>query len=471
MKSVFAPDSATLSTQNQPATTAWLPAIMQTADTTLSMSTLEQELVACRQTVELLRQREARYRRLLEDQSDPICCFRPDFTITFINQAYSALFGKPSAELLGQSMLALVPQEYRASVIAHLATLTPTNPIATAENPIRTTEGALRWFQWTDRLIVDEVGQIIEYQGVGCDITARRQNETAEREQRRVAEALRDSLAVLTGTLAIDEVMQQILASASIVVPSDAGSIILFEGDEGRVAYLRGFSLEANEFLQDYRFTRNPLCSDRIFVPDQPYLITDTQNWSDWLPLPINAWIRSSMAVPITSDGQTIGLLSLDSATLNHFQPADVEKLQLFAQYASLALEKAYHVQQLEERVATRTTELQVAKEQVEAILNHSPDAILSIQPDLAIMQANTVFTKRFGFFENRSLLELIYAADQEAVTALVQTVINQQVGNRLEIRAYQHDGALLDLELSVGPVGKSGLVCILHDVTQRKRV
>jgi PAS domain S-box-containing protein len=458
MKSVFAPDSATLPTQNQPATT------------TLSVNSLEQELAACRQTIELLRQREVRYRRLLDDQCDPICCFRPDFTITFINQAYSVLFGKPSAEILGQSMLALVPQEYRASVIPHLATITPTNPVATAENPIRTVDGALRWFQWTDRLIVDEAGQVIEYQGVGRDITARRQNETDEREQRRVAEALRDSVAALTDTLSIDEVMQQILASATTVVPSKAISIILFEGDEGRVAYLRGFSPEANKFFQDYRFTRNALRSDRIFIPDQPYLIADTQNSPDWLPLEINAWIRSSIGVPITSDGQAIGMLTLDCATPNHFQAADVEKLQVFAQYASLALEKAYHVQQLEERVATRTTELQAAKEQVEAILNHSPDAILLIQPDLSIMQANMLFTRIFGSPANRSLFDLIDPADKSAVTRMVQSVIAQQAGDRLEIRAYHSNGALLDVELSMGPVNEAGLVCILRDVTDRKR-
>lgn len=470
MKSAFSADCAALPTPNPPTTTAWGPTIAQTANAPLSASALEQELAACRQTIERLRQGEARYRRLLEEQSDPICCFRPDFTITFVNHAYSALFGKPSAELIGQSMLVLVPCEYRSSVVSHLKALTPANPVATTENPIRSADGALRWFQWTDRLIVDEAGQSIEYQGVGRDITARRQMEATEREQRRVAEALRDSLAVLTGTLAIDDVMQQILASAATVVPSDAGSIILFEGDEGRIAYLRGFSPEAQAFFQDYRFTRSMLVADRIFVPDQPYLIADTQTWSDWLPLPINAWIRSSIGVPITSDGQTIGLLALDSATPHHFQPADVEKLQAFAQYASLALEKAYHVQQLEERVAIRTAELQAAKEQVEAILNHSPDAILSLQPDLAITQANIVFTKLFGSSENRSLLELIHAADQQAVTALVQTVIDQQVGNRLEIRAYQHDGVLLDVELSVGPVGESDLVCILRDVTDRKR-
>jgi PAS domain S-box-containing protein len=470
MKSVFVPDCAALPTSNSPTTIAWLSAIAQTATAALSTSPLEQELVACRQTVELLRQREAHYRRLLEEQSDPICCFRPDFTITFVNQAYCALFGKPSTEILGQSMLALVPQEHHASVIAHLATLTPTNPVVTAENPIRSADGALRWFQWTDRLIVDEAGQIIEYQGVGRDITVRHQNETAEREQRRVAEALRDSVAALTDTLSIDEVMQQILASANTVVPSQVISIILFEGDEGRTAYLRGFSPKANKFFQDYRFTRNAHRSDCIFLPDQPYLIADTQNSPDWLPLEINDWVRSSIGVPITSGGQAIGLLTLDCSTPNHFQPADLEKLQIFAQYASLALEKAFHVQQLAEQVDMRTAELQAAKEQVEAILNHSPDAILSLQPDLAITQANVVFTKLFGSSVNCSLLDLVHVDDQATVAALAQNVIARQTGDSLEIRAYHRDGTLLDVELSIGPVKEAGLVCILRDVTDRKR-
>ncbi len=44
--------------------------------------------------------------------------------------------------------------------------------------------------------------------------------------------------------------MQQILDSAAIVVPNEASSISLVEGETGYIAYLRGFTPEAQEFFQ-----------------------------------------------------------------------------------------------------------------------------------------------------------------------------------------------------------------------------
>ncbi|MEZ4731345.1 MAG: PAS domain S-box protein [Caldilineaceae bacterium] len=428
-----------------------------------------QPFPACDEPIEILRQREARYRRLLENLYDPICCFQADFTLTFANPAYSTLFGKSGAELVGHSLLEIIPAEYQPEVAAQLAALTPANPVATSKNPVRLADGALRWFQWTNRLILDEHGQVVEYQGSGRDITAQHQAEARESEQRRMADVLRDTLTVLTGTGAIDSVMQQILAAANTVVASEAGSIILFEEDQARVAYLRGYSPEATAFFQHYRFTHDMASSHRIFAHDQPYWVPDTQDTPDWVPLPVNAWIRSSLGVPIGIRGQTIGLLVLDSRTPHHFQPTDVGKLQAFAQYASLALENAFHVNFLEERVAARTRELQAAKEQVEAILYNSPDAILLLQPDLQIKQTNPVFTQIFGTQANHSFLELIDPADVETVATLVERVTAQQTGARCEIRAYHNDGTLLDVELSIGPVKEAGLVCILRDITGRK--
>ena len=46
-------------------------------------------------------------------------------------------------------------------------------------------DGSLRWHQWRDHAILDENGQIIEYQSVGKDIT-----EVKELEKQRLAMAL-----------------------------------------------------------------------------------------------------------------------------------------------------------------------------------------------------------------------------------------------------------------------------------------
>ena len=60
--------------------------------------------------------------------------------------------------------------------------LTPENPFSTTEHLLTTKEGEQVWLQWRDRLIADRSGEIIGYQGVGRDITERKEMEQALRE-------------------------------------------------------------------------------------------------------------------------------------------------------------------------------------------------------------------------------------------------------------------------------------------------
>ena len=48
---------------------------------------------------------EKRLRTVMADQTDLICRFQPDGTITFVNPAYCAFHGKTEAELLGAEFL------------------------------------------------------------------------------------------------------------------------------------------------------------------------------------------------------------------------------------------------------------------------------------------------------------------------------------------------------------------------------
>jgi PAS domain-containing protein len=52
-----------------------------------------------------LRHSEERYRAVVEDQTDLICRFVADGTITFVNDAYCRYFGKTREELLGSNLL------------------------------------------------------------------------------------------------------------------------------------------------------------------------------------------------------------------------------------------------------------------------------------------------------------------------------------------------------------------------------
>jgi len=422
-----------------------------------------------------LRQSEERYRRVIEDQTDLICRFDPQLNLTFINHAHSVLFGKVPQEMIGRNILDAIPPEYHAPVMAHLASLNASKQVSTNENPLLMADGSIRWFQWTNRIIVDEDGHTIEYQNVGRDITERRQAEEAEREQRRFAEAMRDSLAALTSSLDVDSVMQQILKSAAVVVPSEAGSIVLFEGDRGRVAYLRGFPPEAEAFFSHYQFSIQSMAHGAVITHKQAYYIPDTRAAKDWIALPITDWIRSSIGMPIELRGEIIGFLIVDSAVPNLFQPSDIERLQAFANYASLALENAYQVTHLEARVTERTAQLQAAKERVEAILNNSADGILLVHSDLRIKQTNDAFNKLFACSPQESLslslCDFIHPDDVPRLHAMLASMPSQLAGQQIELCAQRCNGEFFDAELSIGQIKAEGLVCTLRDITERKRV
>jgi len=129
-----------------------------------------------------LKQSEELYRTVVEDQTELICRFLPDGTLTLVNDAYCRYFSKEREELIGESFMPLLPEEDREEFKEHLASLTSENTAKTAEHRVESPGGEIRWQQWTDRAIFDEEGYPVEYQSVGRDITERKETEARLRE-------------------------------------------------------------------------------------------------------------------------------------------------------------------------------------------------------------------------------------------------------------------------------------------------
>ena len=126
-----------------------------------------------------LRESEARYRAIVEDQTELIYRFLPDGTMTFVNEAYCRYFGKKQEELIGHTFMPLIPDEDHVKVKNHLDSLSPKNPVVTYEHRVIAPNGEIHWQQWTNRMVLDEQGRLIEFQSVGRDITERKLIEEA----------------------------------------------------------------------------------------------------------------------------------------------------------------------------------------------------------------------------------------------------------------------------------------------------
>jgi PAS domain S-box-containing protein len=154
-------------------------------------------------TIEKLRVAEARYRGVVEDQTELICRFQHNWTLTFVNEAYCRFYGKSKGDLLGQSFMSFTPIEERDRVRDRLTSLSQDTPIATMEYQA-VANGELCWQRWTVRAIFGTEGGVNEFQAVGRDVTERK---CAESERETLIDMLKEKntdLEMLNHTISHD---------------------------------------------------------------------------------------------------------------------------------------------------------------------------------------------------------------------------------------------------------------------------
>jgi PAS domain S-box-containing protein len=132
---------------------------------------------------EALRQSEARYRNVVETQSELICRYLSDTTLTFVNEAYCRFFGRTSEELIGTKFIELIPEAWRENSLSHVASIIANPRREAHEHEVLKPDGSIGWHQWIDHAILDASGNVIELQGIGRDITERRRAEEALRQR------------------------------------------------------------------------------------------------------------------------------------------------------------------------------------------------------------------------------------------------------------------------------------------------
>ncbi|MDP1524388.1 MAG: PAS domain S-box protein [Rhodocyclaceae bacterium] len=148
----------------------------------LGFYVLVTDITAIKQAEDALRVSEARYREVVEDQTEIISRLRADGTFLFVNEVYCRIFGKTFDDLVGNKWMPVCYAEDLPHVQRQLAMLAPDHPVAVIENRVFTGDGRLRWMQFVNRGFFDNAGQLLEIQSVGRDITDRKQIEAALRE-------------------------------------------------------------------------------------------------------------------------------------------------------------------------------------------------------------------------------------------------------------------------------------------------
>jgi diguanylate cyclase (GGDEF)-like protein len=164
-----------------------------------------------------------------------------------------------------------------------------------------------------------------------------------EREQRYLAEALREIGTLLSESLDFDHVLNLLLDQVARLVPYDAANIKLVEDGILRVARWRNyerFGDEAVAAIQNlsWDMPSHPVLR-RLVETRAPIILADVTMEPDWPegPLPTRSWL----GVPIVLQERVIAVFSLYKLEPDFYRPEHANLLSIFAGQAALAIQNA----------------------------------------------------------------------------------------------------------------------------------
>ena len=143
------------------------------------------DITSRKQAEEALREREGKYRLLVEGQTDLVVKVDTEGRFLFVSPTYCEMFGKTEEDLLGSKFMPLVFEEDRERTAKEMEKLYRTPYTCYIEQRAMTKDG-WRWLAWADKSVLDDQGNVIAIIGVGRDITERKH---AEHELLRTKEA------------------------------------------------------------------------------------------------------------------------------------------------------------------------------------------------------------------------------------------------------------------------------------------
>ncbi|MBZ0310412.1 MAG: GAF domain-containing protein [Anaerolineae bacterium] len=166
---------------------------------------------------------------------------------------------------------------------------------------------------------------------------------TAEHEQRLLNEALKETATLLSRTLVLSEVFDNILHIVGKVVPHETSNIMLVEGGHTHTIGVRGYDkYGVTDFVKALSFEIESTEDFRLVVADKIVsVMQDTHTDPHWKAFPELTWVRSHLKAPILIDGEVIGFLHLDSAEPYFFTEKHKQVIRAFAEQAALAIKNA----------------------------------------------------------------------------------------------------------------------------------
>jgi formate hydrogenlyase transcriptional activator len=280
-----------------------------------------------------VRESEERYRAVVEHQTELVCRFLPDTTLTFVNPAYARYFGKSPEELVGQSFLPLIPEDQRTLAREFFRSLIQSPRVASQEHKVFTTTGEIRWHHWVNRPVLDSYGQVVGFQGVGRDITDRKRAESRLNTQYAITRTLSESTSISVAA-------SRILKTICDCLECEFGELWQVNRETNVLSCVEKWHLPVTsltEFASASGQLTFPLGSGlpgRVWESGKPVCIPDVTVDPNFLraSAATTAGLRGALGFPILLGDETVGVIVLFTREVRE---ADKDLLQMMTSIGS----------------------------------------------------------------------------------------------------------------------------------------
>ena len=177
----------------------------------------------------------------------------------------------------------------------------------------------------------------------------------SEREQRILAETLRDIGLTLSGSLKTPDLLDTLLEQIGRVVPYDSASVMLLQGDRVKVAAHRGYDrFGLSEWIAHLDVPIEKLAGiQRMARTRRPHVIPDVLTDPTWQAVGPAWHVGSWVGAPLVTRNQLLGFLSMDKSERGFYNSDHAERLGSLAGHAALALLNALTFGEVEQASIT----------------------------------------------------------------------------------------------------------------------
>ena len=333
----------------------------------------------------LLRESEIYYQAIINVQTDLLYRYTFDGKITFANESFCKFFGVNKNEVVGAQRFEFIPPESHKEIRKLTVDLNAEQPVLLHENKNIDAQGELRWLHWTNQAILNDAGEIIEYQSVGRDITERKKMERSQKMLYSISQAANRAYTPEDFYPVIHKIIGENMPAenfyiALYVEESDSIQPVYFKDEKDSLPPLQLFNRGITAYV--LKTAESLLCTSDEY--DQ--LVAHNKIEEAGAPSPI--WL----GVPLITKDKTIGVMVVqDHYDEGSYGQEEKQMLEIISSSVSsaiarqLAQEETHNLNRvLEERVEKRTNELKERVSMVEK-LNSGMSNLLS---DLSIANA-----------------------------------------------------------------------------------